>query len=218
MKQNMNVKKTVHHLDETIAVYNAIAPAYAANIEEYYDERVRTTFVSLIPKEGIVLDVGCAAGRDSRYFDSLGFRVIGIDLSEKLLEIAKQKSPHIDYRLLDVRRLDYPADYFDGIYASAILLHLNRDELKSVSKLFFQMVKPGGVVCLLVKEGAGEGYIKETLSDGKARYFTFFHSDEIRSVLEQHGFIIKTLQTFNEQEAHPDHRDINWIMCICQKP
>ena len=165
-----NLGMTNDHVAKTVAVYDQIAHTYAANIEEYYSSIDRDAFLALVPNGGKILDAGCAAGRDSRYFDSKGYTVVGVDLSNKLLEIAKKQSSHIEFHIQDIRSLQFSKETFHGIYATAILLHLNRDEVLPVLRQFYTLLKPRGIVCIQVKEGAGEADVQEKLSEAKFRH------------------------------------------------
>jgi SAM-dependent methyltransferase len=49
------------------------------------------------------LDFGCGTGRSTRFLRDLGFDVIGVDISENMLEIAKELDPEGDYRLVSPR-------------------------------------------------------------------------------------------------------------------
>jgi ubiquinone/menaquinone biosynthesis C-methylase UbiE len=46
------------------------------------------------------VDFGCGAGRSTRFLKQLGFKVIGLDISEGMLAIAKQADPAGDYQLV----------------------------------------------------------------------------------------------------------------------
>gem|GEM_PF-196234 len=47
------------------------------------------------------VDFGCGAGRTARLLQSLGFRVIGLDVSAEMVARARQRDPHGDYRLIE---------------------------------------------------------------------------------------------------------------------
>ena len=60
------------------------------------------------------LDFGCGAGRSTRFLQSLGFDVVGVDISEPMLARARERDPHGDYRRVpdgDVSALE--ADAYD---------------------------------------------------------------------------------------------------------
>ena len=68
------------------------------------------------PGQG-VLDVACGAGRYARALANRGVRVTGVDLSDELLEVARERSPLLpgkpDYFRCDIRKLPF-ARQFDG--------------------------------------------------------------------------------------------------------
>lgn len=205
------------HVAKTIAVYNTIADEYAKNIEHYLSEKERDDFLSLVPPGGSILDLGCAAGRDSRYFSSKGFKVIGVDLSEKLLAIAKKKSPEIDFRKEDIRALDFPENSFDATYASAVLLHLKRRELVPVLKNLHAFLKSDGLLYVQVKEGTGDADVAEKLSSGHARHFTYYSLEDLKTAMLDAGFFVEKIYSFNELDLSPDGRDLVWISCFARK-
>ena len=88
-----------------ISTYNKIAKVYAntfSNPSEHMDE-----FLKLLPENGKVLDAGCGMGADSNYAHSKGFKVIGIDMSEKMLEIARGNNSNVDFRLADIKNIKF---------------------------------------------------------------------------------------------------------------
>ena len=177
----------------------------------------RDEFISVLPSQGKILDVGCAAGRDSGYFSSKGFSVVGVDLSGKLLEIARKKFPHIDFFKQDFRSHDFPKESFNGIWACASLLHLKRTEIPAVLRQFFALLKPKGILYIQVKEGKGEKDVVDILSSGQSRHFTFFEIGELKQFLEEAGFRVEKIYVFNEKERTRGHRDLLWISSFSKK-
>ena len=89
----------------TINQYEQIASAYAQNIADRAPQKELEKFISQIPSGGKILDVGSAAGRDTRIFYDKGFDVCGIDLSQELIAIARRQNPGIDFFFADVRKI-----------------------------------------------------------------------------------------------------------------
>jgi SAM-dependent methyltransferase len=205
------------YLKKTIAVYDKIADDYAKGVLAYTPEIEREKFTTLVKKEGSILDVGCAAGRDSEYFSHKGFHVTGIDLSKNLLKRAKQKSLKIDFQIQDVRTLHFPNYSFDGIFACAVLLHLKRLEIFPVFQSFHRILKDGGILFVMMKRGKGEVDIREELSSDESRHFTLVEKNEISQWMCDTGFSIIELYTWKSQDRWPEGRDVEWISCFAKK-
>jgi len=61
-----------------------------------------------------VLDLGCGAGRTTMGLADLGYEVVAIDLSDRLLALARQRRPDLDFRKMDATRLELPDVDFDA--------------------------------------------------------------------------------------------------------
>ncbi|MEN4101075.1 MAG: class I SAM-dependent methyltransferase [Anaerolineaceae bacterium] len=77
-----------------------------------YETVLRKTGV----RQGItVLDIGCGAGTFCRMAAKLGAQVSGLDASEALVEIARQRVPDGDFRTGEMEELHYPERAFDVV-------------------------------------------------------------------------------------------------------
>jgi len=76
---------------------------------------------------GKVLDVGCGAGREAFALATMGYAVIGVDISPELLQLAKALSLELgldaDFRLGNGRSLDFPAESFDYVLLITQMIH-----------------------------------------------------------------------------------------------
>src|SRR5262245_4128047 len=128
-------------------------------IAEWYDDWVGTQSLSEDPSFRVVeslmgaiagrrvCDLACGQGRVARYLTELGAQVIGIDLSEKLLEIARHdeeiESRGIEYLLADVTNLEGVTDgWFDGVVCYMALMDIS--ELAPTFREVARILRPGG--------------------------------------------------------------------------
>ena len=89
-----------------IDTYNLIASEYENEFgADYSDAPYIDKFLeSLNGKE--ILDIGCGLGNLTNYMNEHGFNVIGIDLSDEMLKIAKSKYKHITFKKMDMREIN----------------------------------------------------------------------------------------------------------------
>lgn len=82
-------------------------------------------FLSYIKPGGSILDFGCGSGRDAAYFRERGYSVTATDGSREMCRLASE------YLGMPVRVLEFnelaEVDAFDGIFASASIMHLEYD-------------------------------------------------------------------------------------------
>lgn len=192
---------------EIISTYNRLGKRYLKRISKLVPS-ARVRFIKMLPKNARVLDVGCAGGRDSKAFVAKGFRVTGIDASRVFINEAKKYVPKARFFQKDLRKLVFPANSFDGIWAQAVLLHLKRNEVPKVLRSFYRLLKPGGVLHVEVKKGKGARYVKEALSAHQRRFFTFFTQSELETLVRKAGFkIIYSVLTPDELKR----KNVPWV-------
>jgi len=174
------------------AVYNKIAEPYSKEFSkpsEYIDE-----FLDLLPIKSRVLDAGCGPGIDSAYIESRGFHVIGVDLSEGMVRLAEHKFPNIDFRLTDIRNLDFPPGFFEGIVASCSLIHIPKRDIIPTLNQFHRLLGKDGIVYIALQGGKSEEiFINEPFKPDEKLFLDIFSFDEIKNLLIKTGFsIVKT--------------------------
>lgn len=172
-------------------------------------------FVSLLKTKSLVLDVGCGAGIKSRYLLNKGLKVVGIDFSAKMIEIAKREVPAATFYVMDIKNLGGLSEIFDGILAQAVLLHIPKVEVAAVIGGLKAKLKDGGYLYIAVKEKRPEGKEEEVLAEDDygykyERFFSYFTLPEIQKYLAD-----AQMKICYENTARTGHT--NWIQVICQK-
>jgi SAM-dependent methyltransferase len=102
------------------------------------------------------LDVGCGTGTFSRLLAKRSDRVVALDLSPRMIEIAKERSrsfSNIEFQEIDVTRWAFPIDAFDCVVSIAALHHLPIEEILRKMK---GALRVGGTLAILdLYESAG---------------------------------------------------------------
>lgn len=208
----------IDYLNETIDLYNSLADSYAKQALDHGPVMQRKLFASLITKGGKILDVGCGSGRDSTFFSEEGFKVIGLDISEKLLEIARVAAPKAKFYSADMRHLSFEKEMFDGIWSCASIVHIKHKEIPDVLKGFYSMLKSGGVLYIHAKKGEGESYIEEPSMPGKKRFYSFFTAPLLKKYCEEAGFSDIEVIDVGLTKAYADGRQSKeWVDCFAKK-
>jgi SAM-dependent methyltransferase len=102
------------------------------------------------------LDFGCGTGRSSRFLRDLGFDVIGVDVSEAMLDQARGRDPHGDYRLVvDGTLAGFGTGALDLILAAFTFDNIPTDQQKtSALRELRRLLAPGGRLVVVVSSPA----------------------------------------------------------------
>ena len=172
-------------------------------------------FVSFLKPNDLVLDAGCGAGTKSKYLISKKLKVIGIDFSDKLIEIAKREAPSGNFFVMNISEADKLKEKFDGIFMQAVLLHIPKKDVAKIVNKLLGSLKSGGYLYIAVKEkkiGGADEEIKIENDYGYPyeRFFSYFTLGEIKNLIKETG-----LEISYENVAPFEHE--RWIQVIGKK-
>ncbi len=198
---------------QTIEVYERLGKEYLDNIVGL---RVKgmAEFIKLLPRKARVLDVGCAGGRDAKIFTSKGFDVTGIDLVDSYMKEARKFAPKAKFIKMDVRRLKFPKNYFDAIWANAVLVHIYKRDLPKVLKGFSRVLMLGGKLHIRMKKGKGLQEVAEKLSLYNKRIFIYLSKIELERLVKKADFKILQSKLFPDELGR---KEIKWIGIQAEK-
>ncbi len=109
------------------------------------------------------LDFGCGAGRSTRFVRSLGFDVIGVDVSDEMIGKARQIDPQGDYRRLDEHGLRVlPGGSFDLVLSAFTFDNVPQERKLDVLRELARLLSPPGRLVNLVS--TPEIYVHEWAS------------------------------------------------------
>ena len=171
-------------------------------------------FMSKIPLGGQVLDAGCGNGAYSRYLSDK-FKVIGVDISEKQIELARQNAPKAQFICKDMTEITFPDEFFDGILSYYSIIHVPRDEHFDLIISFYRMLKVKGVVLLTFDLfDDPESYNPDFFNKRVMMYWSGFEKKVNLSMLKKIGFKIIWSKSIKES---PKFGDASHLFVLAQK-
>ena len=151
-----------------------------------------------------ILDVGCGTGDLAATLTAQGAQIVGIDLSQNMIEAAQQKYPHIDFHVGDATKLHY-SNEFDAIFSNATLHWITTPQL--AIDCLYRALKSGG---RFVAEFGGIGNVahittalidemkKAGVAYDEAQFPWYFPSiGAYTALLEAAGFHVSFAQHFD---------------------
>ncbi|MEJ5961826.1 class I SAM-dependent DNA methyltransferase [Pedobacter immunditicola] len=166
--------------------YDIIADWYATNRNPVLMEK--TYLDQLIDRVGIgasVLDLGCGAGMPMMgYLINQGIQTIGVDASDRMLEIARFNLPQAEFIKADMRELALDQK-FDAIIAWHSFFHLPAEDQPAMFQIFKDHLRENGVLLFTSGKEHGEAW---GMNGGENLFHASLNKDQYRSLLEGHGF------------------------------
>lgn len=155
-------------------------------------------FVSLLPSNAKVLDLCCGAGYESMRLSKLGVNVVGADLSENSIQLAKKYNPQLNFYVKDMLKSYADLGVFDGVACIAGVVHLPEEKLELAFKNMHEVVVDGGYLLLVLRNG--NQITKSIDVDGiqYAREFYCYTLDKINEKIGNYFNLFKELHSADD--------------------
>ena len=191
----------------TAEYYNKNAKEFFRETLNLEMERFYKPFLSLLPIGGKILDAGCGSGRDSLYFRNNGYTVTAFDNCKELVALASevigQQVLHLEFQELNFN------DEFNGIWASASLLHIPKMQIDDILNKLSNALKAQGVLYASFKYGEGETIERE-------RLFNNYNEDTFKLLVSRHPDF-KIVDIWKTEDVRQDRKGKFWLNILLQK-
>jgi SAM-dependent methyltransferase len=167
-------------------------------------ERWLPPFLELVPAPGRrTLDVGCGEGTVARALTALGHAVVGLDVSPRLVALARDAVPDAEFVAGDATALPFEDGAFDLVLAVNVLM--NVEDLDAGVAEAARVLGPGGRLCVSIVHpvfSAGDAYLEPRVyeerheRDGVTLVLRNAHRplEAYSRALEHAGFLVEALR------------------------
>ncbi|MHC4445337.1 MAG: class I SAM-dependent DNA methyltransferase [Planctomycetota bacterium] len=186
--------------------YDAVADEYArqfANELEHkpLDRELLKRFADMVGNSGPVCDLGCGPGQTTAYLHNLGVNVYGLDLSEGILQKARQLHPGIQFERGNMLSLDRDNDSLAGVVAFYAIVHFSLNQVQQVFDEIKRVLQPAGLFLFSYHIGQETIHIEEFLGKQVPVDFMFFQTEDMVDSLKSAKLEIVDII---EREPYPD--------------
>jgi ubiquinone/menaquinone biosynthesis C-methylase UbiE len=197
------------------AGYDALADRFGewmAQVEGDPWERYLEELAARLQAGARVLDLGCGNGaKIARLAER--FDVVGVDISEQQLRLARAAAPGATFVHADFVALDFPDETFDAVTAFYSIVHAPREEHPALLARIRRWLKPGGHLLASMSHVGGPDRIEEWL--GVEMFFSGFDAETNGRLVRDAGFelLFEEVVWMREPEG-----DAAFLWVLARKP
>jgi cyclopropane fatty-acyl-phospholipid synthase-like methyltransferase len=174
--------------------YNAIADVYNDAISSYEAEYLSLFFSKAnITTAASIIDLGCGQGRMALYYhERIGAKVLGCDISERMLGIAKSRNIYpkdLSFVLSDMQDIKTYL-IFDAAVASFSFIHLTSEQVKKTLANIRECLKDDAMIYISILVGDNCGFVKEPLNESFDTFVHQYTQDTITNILISEFFSV----------------------------
>ena len=146
---------------------------FTAGADPEYEEQIIPLAVEELEDFGRILDVGCGDGQIARALAARGCTVVGIDPTQRNLQVAVERGGGPEYRHGTADALPFGDGEFDAVVACLVFEHI--DELDKAISEVARVLRPGGRFAFFLNhpllQTPGSGWIDDHMVDPPEQYW-----------------------------------------------
>mgnify|MGYP001167113195 CR=1 FL=1 len=199
-------------------VFDALGSRYEAAFASSEAHRRSLRWLSeRLPPGARVLDVGSGTGRPTAAaLARQGHRVLGVDVSPVMVEIASGQVPEAEFECADIRTMPLEDGSFDAVCVYFSLLQMSRTEQAALVKRLARALRPGGLLALGTVPLDVENF--DGVFMGQPVRVTSFAAQEVVAVVRAADLTVESQESVMFTPAHPDARPEPHLFVHARRP
>jgi ubiquinone/menaquinone biosynthesis C-methylase UbiE len=184
-----------YNANEVRKCYNLAAQQYAKNFlseleGKSFDRNILDRFSLMLPEGVLIYDFGCGSGQTTKYLNEKHRqKIVGLDFSEKSIELARKNFPEIEFRVDDMLNSKMGSNTADGIIAFYAIVHFSYRQVEQALLEWYRLLKPGSSCLFSFHVGKDVIPIENFLDvEGANATWRFLNTDRVLKIAEKAGF------------------------------
>ena len=197
--------------------YDRIAETYLDWLRKVrVEEREKYTSYLLdhLPQGATVLELGCGAGKPTTQHLAARFKVTGVDISAKQIQLARKNVAGTRFIQSDMGKLDFPVNSFSGVCAFYVFNHFPREELPVMFGKISSWLHPDGLFVASFGTSDEAEFFDENWH-GAPTYWSSYPPEKTQALLEAAGLKILSAKLETDKEFG---KPVTFFWVIAQKP
>lgn len=186
-------------LAATRAAYDATAKPYAEAVppllaDMHLERGLFAAFADLVRANGnlAVADVGCGPGHVTGLLTGLGLEARGIDLSPRMIELARERHPGTRFEVGSMLDLEFADASLGGVLAYYSIIHIPWQRRPDVFAEFHRVLVPGGQLMLGFQIGDEQRHRARAYGEPIDLHWYRQRPGEVAELLRGAGFEVRT--------------------------
>jgi SAM-dependent methyltransferase len=193
-------------MSELKTSYDQVAEGYA---ETYFheldgkpiDRGLLDRFAAAVKGRGPVCDLGCGPAQIARYLVERGVDALGLDLSPRMVRVARRLNPELEILEGDMVSLPFAGASLAGIVAFYSLIHVPPKDHQILFHEVRRVLQPGGLFLFSFHTGDGVRHLDVLEGSPASADFHFFRVPQMELSVAEAGF--DTMETL-ERPPYPE--------------
>ncbi len=205
------------HESPAAAVFDALGSEYEKAFASSAAHRASLDWLlERLAPGSTVLDVGSGTGRPTaQALAGAGHRVLGVDVSPVMVEIASRQVPEAEFRCEDIRRMTLEDASLDAVCVYFATLQMSRSEQSGLLRRLARALRPGGLLALATVPLDVEEF--DGVFMGQPVRVTSFAAEDLIALVRAAGLTVQSERSVMFTPTHPDARPEPHLFLHCRR-
>jgi len=178
----------------SVATFNRLADKYQQKYMDFdfYTDTYDVLCGLVNDDQAAILDIACGPGNIARYLlhKRPGFKIDGIDLAPRMVELARANNPSANFAVMDSRDIVSIGKKYDAVISGFCTPYLDMEEVTKLIADVRGLLKKDGIFYLSTMEDAYDRSALQTSDSGDGVYIHYYPLEFLEDRLAASGFSI----------------------------